>query len=174
MLLSKKPCQIFSGSMCLPAPTQHILPVVAATFPRSSTPHCGGWALHGSTPLLRSLPWVKAALLSTALLPVEMWDFWSRYSSYTALVQVLSWLRRFTSEKLASSRKLLILQQQRQSFPEVFQWLKKEKSIPGAHCLAGMVIYLDKTTKDVTSNIIKVTGRVRAEASSKSRELTPF
>ncbi len=148
------------------------------------------WPATKATPLPRSLPGVKAAVLSTALLPVEVWDLWSRYSSYTALVRVLSWLRRFihncrstsppikapilTSEELASSRKLLILQQQHQSFPEVFQWLKKGKSIPGSHCLAGMVVFLDETTKDETSNIIKVTGRVRAEASSKPRELTPL
>ncbi len=148
------------------------------------------WPPVKATPLPKSLPGVKGAILTATLTPAEVSTFWiqlwTRYSNYTTLIRIYSWVRRFlinycckdpssrslaptlTSLELASSRRSLLLQQQRQAFPEVFAWLRKKKTIPGSHCLAGMVVYLDE------HKIIRVTGRVRAESSTMPRQLTPL
>ncbi len=153
------------------------------------------WPATAATPLPRNLPGVKATVLTTALLPVEEWGFWLQYSSYTTLTRTYSWIRRFiincrtspvanklptlTSKELSATRDALLLKQQLDSFPDVFQLLRKKQTVPGHHCLDGMVVYLkehEHAREDFlpASHFIKVTGRVRKEAATHPRELTPL
>lgn len=124
------------------------------SFPEDS------WPSAKATPLPRELPGVVATVLTTTLVPVEEWWLWTNYSSYNTLLRILCWIQRFirnskhdsasitspvlTSEELSDSRRFLILLQQKQSFPKVLEWLRK-KTIPGSHCLGGMVIYMTNT-----------------------------
>ncbi len=141
------------------------------------------WPAAKASPLPRSLPGVKLTVLTAALTPVEDWDLWRKFSSYTQLVRVYAWIQRFiyncrsisdtllyhtlTSDELIKSRSALIAIQQRDSYPEVFQWIRQKKTVPGSHALAGMVVYLHKTA-------LVVTGRVRREAAAAPKKLTPL
>ncbi len=112
-----------------------------------------------------------------------VWDLWNKYSSYTQLVRIYTWIQRFinncrstcdrnlhhtlTSDELKKTRTALITRQQQDSFPEVFQWIKQGRTLPGSHALAGMVVQLHE-------HILVVSGRVRREASIEPRKLRPL
>jgi len=127
---------------------------------------------------------VKVTVLTTALVPMEMWGLWSKYSCYTQLVRIYTWILRFvnnckaapadrilhttlSSGELVASRKALLLRQQHDSYPEVFQWIKSKKTMPGHHALAGMVVQLHE-------HALVVSGRVRREATAEPRKLRPL
>jgi len=78
-------------------------------------------------------------------------SLWTKFSSLHTLVRVTAWIRRFTlnstsgstritsdiltSAELKESKQLLIRLAQLQSFPEVFNSIKENKSLPKSHAL---------------------------------------
>ncbi len=135
----------------------------------------------GSPP--RELPGTTLVTLTTNITPEPVWDFWTRYSSFSTIIHTLAWVKRFisnckcppskvlsgslSSTELSDSRAYLLRRAQADSFSDVLSLIKHKKPLPRKHSLAGMVIYDD-------NGMIKATGRVRQQSITTPKELIPL
>ncbi len=119
---------------------------------------------------LKSLPELRAQVL---LIPSTRPDkFWDRYSSFTYLVRVVAWIRRFfhnvkhsrseriseavlTSAETLSSKLQLFRLSQHEVYPEVFDALVVGKKLPKSHSLSAYDVSLEADC------LLRVSGRVR-------------
>ena len=72
-----------------------------------------------------------------------------------------------TSSELSDSKLFLLQRAQADTFSDVHHLIKKKKSLPKHHPLAGMVVYND-------NGMIKATGRICQHSITTPRELIPL
>ncbi len=112
------------------------------------------WPSSGIMALPQSLPELKAVTLTTIVESVNPWSLWSRYSNFSTLTRVLSWIKRFinnarssvqhrtlqptlTSEDISSTRIFIIHCAQEDSCSDVFYMCKKKRGLPKQHPFRG-------------------------------------
>ncbi len=112
------------------------------------------------------------------------WHVFKKFGSYSQLVRVLTWAKRFlnnyyklqpsiksnhlTYKELSDTKMYLIRVQQHLHFPEVFDHLKRKKHLPENHSLAGLSVSVDD------DNALVVTGRVRQQQTRTPRRMWPL
>ncbi len=131
--------------------------------------------------LQRSLPELKATCLTVTAAVIDKdvasdWCLWQKFSCYSKLVITIAWMWRFVNScrgnkpsesnltfyELHKASMFFIVKQQKQSLPEVFQYLKQNKQLPNSHPLAGLCVSM---TADHT---LSARGRVG------QKQLTPL
>ncbi len=109
------------------------------------------------------------------------WKFWEEISDFDRLVRIITYCRRFIaacrrqneiktattsliSDEITATRNHLLHISQRETYPEVFEWLKKKRTIPKHHLLSKFDVSIDKET-----NLLVVSGRVKRTDALASR-----
>ncbi len=109
------------------------------------------------------------------------WKFWEEISDFDRLVRIITYCRRFIaacrrqneiktattsliSDEITATRNHLLHISQRETYPEVFEWLKKKRTIPKHHLLSKFDVSIDKGT-----NLLVVSGRVKRTDALASR-----
>ena len=132
----------------------------------------------------KRIPEVKIPSLSVTVTSTPD-PFWSKYSSYSHLTRITAWMRRFlrncrtpykcitedvlTTDELRQVKTQLLRVSQKETYPEVFEWITSGKEIPKSHPLRPYCVFIVKDC------LIHITGRVRKKGDKKApRDLIPL